>query len=125
MIRVVVESPLNAPTREGIEDNKRYARRCVLDSLLRGEAPYASHLFFDQEGILDDRIPSQREMGMKAGFVWGREAQLVAVYTDRGISKGMTAGIDHYRHLGIPIEYRQIDYIGEPKTWNSPSHETT
>lgn len=108
-LRVVIESPLNAPTREGIEENKIYAKRAMRDSLMREEAPYASHLLYDQPGILDDRIADQREAGMQSGFVWGEQAELVAVYIDRGISKGMQAGIDRYRHLGIPIEHRRID----------------
>lgn len=108
MMRVVIESPLSAPTREGIEENKVYARRAIRDSLSRGEAPYASHLLFDQPGILDDLLPDERRKGMEAGFAWGKEAQLVAVYADRGISRGMQAGIDIYRHNGIPVEFRHI-----------------
>lgn len=111
MIRVIIESPLNAPTRAGIEENKIYARRCMLDSLYRGEAPFASHLLYDQPGILDDRVPSQRATGMEAGFCWGAAAQMVAVYTDRKISNGMQIGIDRARSLGIPVEYRTIDII--------------
>lgn len=108
MLLVVIESPLSAPTRELIEGNKAYAKRCVLDSLSKGEAPYASHLLFDQPGLLDDTYPDQRRTGMEAGFAWGRCAHLVAVYIDRGISKGMQQGIDKARHNGIPFEYRQI-----------------
>jgi hypothetical protein len=108
-IRVVIESPLSAPTREGIEKNKEYAKRCMRDSILRGEAPYASHLLFDQPGILDDTKPGERTVGMEAGFAWGQMADLIAVYTDLGMSSGMKAGIDHYRHKGIPIELRSLD----------------
>jgi hypothetical protein len=107
-IRVVIESPLNAPTREGIDMNKEYAKACLRDSLKRGEAPYASHLLFDQPGILDELIEEERMQGMMAGFAWGKMADLIAVYIDRGISNGMRAGIDHYRHHGIPIEMRSI-----------------
>jgi len=109
MMRVVIESPLSAPTREGIEENKAYARRCMRDSLSRGEAPYATHLLFDQLGLLDDMVPSDRRQGMEAGFAWGLEGQLVAVYADRGISKGMQEGIDRARHNGIPYEIRFLD----------------
>lgn len=107
-IRVVIESPLNAPTREGIEKNKEYAKACMVDSLKKGEAPYASHLLFDQPGILDEMSSEERMLGMQAGFSWGSAAHLVAVYIDLGISNGMRAGIDHYRHLGIPVEMRSI-----------------
>lgn len=44
---VVVESPYAGD----VERNVAYAKRCVLDCLKRGEAPYASHLFFTQSGV--------------------------------------------------------------------------
>ena len=50
---VIVESPYAGD----IETNVKYARRCVKDSLMRGEAPIASHLLYTQEGILDDTTP--------------------------------------------------------------------
>lgn len=106
MTRVVIESPCNAPTREGIERNLAYARECVVDSLHRGEAPYASHLFF--VGILDDLVDHERTLGMMAGFCWGAEAEIVAVYSDLGVSRGMQQGIDRYRALQIPVETRFI-----------------
>lgn len=108
MLRVVIESPLGAPTRELIEENKAYAKLCVLDSLRRGEAPYASHLLFSQSGLLDDQLPAERRLGMEVGFAWGREAQLVAIYVDRGISRGMQEGIDRARHNSIPYEERRL-----------------
>lgn len=60
--RVVIESPLKGER----ELNKLYARVCALDCLVRGEAPYASHLFFDHEDLLDDEILQQRELGIAA-----------------------------------------------------------
>lgn len=107
---VIIESPLNDLTRELIEENKRYARKCILDSLRRGEAPYSSHLFFDHPEIFDDLKQDERESGMLAGFAWGIRADMVAVYTDRGISTGMERGIAHYTLKGIPVEYRRLLY---------------
>src|SRR4249920_519320 len=75
---VVIESPLNADTRDGIEQNKAYAKKAMLDSLSRGEAPYASHLLYDQPGILDDLNPDERHRGILAGFAWGAKADIVA-----------------------------------------------
>jgi len=105
---VVIESPLSAPTREGIEKNKMYAKRCVFDSLKRGEAPYASHLFFDQDGLLDDLTPHERELGMRAGFAWGKAAELVAVYADYGITTGMQQGMELAHSRGQKVEIRYI-----------------
>lgn len=105
---VVIESPLSAPTREGIEENKNYAKACVRDSLARGEAPYASHLLYDQPGILNDLNGDERKKGMDAGFAWGAKAELIAVYIDKGISQGMNAGIERATDLHIPIEFRRL-----------------
>ena len=106
MTRVVIESPYAAPTAEGVAANVAYARRCVIDSLHCGEAPYASHLFYTQ--VLDDRDEDDRSLGISAGLRWGEAAEKTAVYTDRGISKGMQFGIDCAKALGRPIEYRSI-----------------
>jgi len=107
-LRVTIESPLNAPTREGIERNKKYARMCMRDSLYRGEAPFASHLLYDHLEILDDLREEDREMGIKAGFEWLEMADLTAVYEDLGISSGMKRGIELAKKAGRKIEYRRI-----------------
>lgn len=46
MRRVIVESPYAGE----VEANVTYARACVRDCVLRGEAPIASHLLFTQPG---------------------------------------------------------------------------
>jgi hypothetical protein len=101
---VVIESPLAGDR----ELHKEYARFCMKDSLARKEAPYASHLLFDQDGLLDDDKPEGREAGMEAGFAWGARADMVAVYRDLGISVGMKQGIENARLRGTPIEYREL-----------------
>ena len=88
--------------------NRRYARACLRDSLLRGEAPLASHLLYTQKGVLDDNVPRERDMGIGAGLAWYRYANLSAVYVDRGISGGMRMGIERARQESRDIEYRQI-----------------
>jgi len=108
MKRVIIESPLHALTREGIEYNKKYARACMRDSLSRGEAPFASHLLYDQVGILDDMKDDERVTGINAGFEWGSIADLIAIYIDNGVSPGMEEGAAHYRKIGITIEMRSL-----------------
>jgi hypothetical protein len=105
---VVIESPLSAHTRAGIERNKDYAKECMRDSLRRGEAPYASHLLFDQPGILDDTIPLQREQGIMAGFAWGERAERVAFYVDLGISSGMLRGFERAIHTDADVVVRSL-----------------
>lgn len=109
MTRVVIESPLGAPTRAQIDTHKRYARRAVLDSLARGEAPYAAHLFYDQPGLLDDLLPDQRQQGLRAGLLWATTADVCAVYLDLGCSDGMVQGLDQARRLGQRVSFRFLD----------------
>ena len=109
MVRVVIVSPLSSTTREGVEDNKSYARKCVMDCLQRGESPYASHLFFEHSELLNDHNPIHRNLGMQAGLEWGSQAHKVVIYLDRGMTKGMQMDIDFYRHHGLEIETRFLD----------------
>lgn len=99
---VCVESPLAGD----FALNLRYARLCMLDCLLKGEAPYASHLLYPQ--CLEDRDPSERKLGMEAGFAFKRVVEATVVYTDRGLSEGMKKGIELSEQLGHTVEYRQL-----------------
>ncbi|MFA6338688.1 MAG: hypothetical protein WCW87_01335 [Candidatus Paceibacterota bacterium] len=104
MKKVIIESPFAGNT----ERNKEYARKCMRDSLLRGEAPLCSHLLYTQMGILDDNIKHERDLGIEAGLIWGEEAELTVVYEDYGISMGMLLGIERANNDGRPVEYRKI-----------------
>jgi hypothetical protein len=101
---VIVESPLSGD----VPRNLRYARACMRDCLLRGEAPFASHLLYAQDGILDDTKPDERRMGIDAGLEWGARSERSVVYTDLGISPGMAIGIDAALALGRTVEYRTL-----------------
>ncbi len=102
--RVILESPYAGD----VEKNVEYARACLRDSLLRGEAPIASHLLYTQPGVLDDGVPEERAMGIEAGLAWGHEAEATVVYTDRGISGGMKYGIERAASEGRVVEYRVL-----------------
>lgn len=101
---VILESPFAGD----VEANVEYARQCVRDSLMRGEAPIASHILYTQRGILDDNDPSERQLGIDAGLAWRSVAQASVVYTDLGISKGMEHGISVASASGLPVEFRRI-----------------
>lgn len=58
--------------------------------------------------VLDDMKPEERKLGMEAGFAWGARADLVAVYGDLGVSKGMEAGVARAVCRGCPVEYRSL-----------------
>ena len=99
---------LESPYAGDIDKNENYARECMRDSLMRGEYPLASHLLYTQEGILNDNNPSERELGIRAGFTWGLYADKVVMYFDFGISEGMQQAIDYWSGLGKTIEIRMI-----------------
>ena len=103
MRRVVIESPFAGDFKAR---NLKYALACMRDCLMRGEAPFASHVLYTQS--LDDDNERERELGMNAGFVWGRAAAACLVYMDFGISAGMGRGIEFAKNSGIPIEYRVL-----------------
>jgi len=104
MKRVIIESPLKGDYKT----NREYALECMRDSLRRGEAPFASHLLYAQEGILDDTIPEERAQGIQAGLAWAEKADLTALYIDLGISDGMQLGIQHAIECKRKIEVRKI-----------------
>lgn len=102
MIKVVIESPYAGEALANLD----YLERCMLDCLRRGEAPFASHGIY--LSVLDDNVPTERKLGIEAGFAWGNVADKIVVYTDRGYSSGMIAAIEYYSSLGKPIEYRSL-----------------
>lgn len=99
---VILESPFAGDVGE----NVLYARDCLLDSLRRGEAPFASHLLYTM--VLDDDVPGERTLGIEAGLTWGAVADATVVYTDRGISEGMQKGIARAEAEGRPVEFRKL-----------------
>jgi hypothetical protein len=114
MQKVIIESPYNGGPgpfkfiRRWL--NIRYARRCMADSLRRGEAPFLSHLLYPQ--VLDDDKPTQRKQGIEAGLEWGQCAGLTAVYLDRGLTKGMMLGLEE-----ASIKRRKIEIRHLKKSW--------
>jgi hypothetical protein len=104
---VLIESPFAGD----VDTNIRYARACMRDSLMRGEYPFVMHLLYTQEGILDDDIPIERNLGIEAGLAWGKQARKTVVYTDLGITPGMEKGITRAKEEGREIEFREL------KTW--------
>jgi len=105
MRRVLILSPYKGD----IEANVAYAWECVIDSMKRGEAPWASHLFYTE--IMNDADPAQRSLGFACEYAWLRVCDLLAVYTDRGLSSGMVKTINSASvdpTLSIPIELRSL-----------------
>lgn len=101
---VIIESPYAGD----VEENLKYARSCIKDSLSRGESPIASHLLYTQDGILDDTIPDERTLGIEAGLAWKRVSDAHVFYTDKGWSKGMLYAREKCIELGTEWEERSI-----------------
>ena len=99
---VAIESPYAGDVRR----NRAYLKACILDCLVRGEAPYASHEMFTR--ALNDLEPTERTLGINAGLAWGAKADLRVVYTDLGISSGMNLGIVCADANGQPVEFRSL-----------------
>lgn len=102
---VIMESPFAG----AVQQNVHYARLCLRDCLMRGEAPIASHLLYTQENVLDDLIPAERTLGIAAGLAWRQVAQSAVFYVDRGWSSGMTAARELYDREGFPYEIRTLE----------------
>ncbi len=109
---VIVESPYGKAscTPDELARREAYARSCMKDCLLRGEAPFASHLLYTRPGVLDDSIKDERMHGITAGLAWAEKAARTVVYTDLGISQGMHLGIAHAHRCGRPVEYRSLGF---------------
>lgn len=115
---VVVESPfatgkVELPNGEMMDvhraSNIEYARACLHDCLVRhGEAPYASHLLYTQPGVLDDDIPEERELGIKAGLELTKHAESRVFYLDRGFSSGMRWALSYALEIGQHCEVRTL-----------------
>ena len=111
---VILESPYAGGALGDIARNIAYARACLRDCLMRGEAPLASHLLYTQPGVLDDLKPDERALGIGAGHAWLRVADATVVYTDLGISAGMRLGIVAAVQARRVIDYRQLGGFAWP-----------
>lgn len=101
---------LETPFAGDVEGNIAYARKCMHDMLLRGEAPYASHLLYTQPTVLDDTIKEDRDLGIYAGFAWKHLPQVHTVfYMDKGMSEGMKLAEDYCRDSNMTFEHRYLE----------------
>ena len=103
-VLVILESPFAGDVKK----NLKYARKCMKDCFIRGEFPFASHLLYTQEGILDDNNPEERKLGIHAGLCWGKLAHKTVVYMDLGITEGMKQGIERAKKEGRDVEMREL-----------------
>ena len=90
MIPCIIESPYKGD----VARNKIYLDRCIRHCIEKGYTPYASHKMVP--GALDDLIPVERELGIKAGlemadFILDSHSDsCVFFFVDYGSSDGMS-----------------------------------
>jgi len=100
---------LETPFAGDVGGNLKFARECMHDMLIRGEAPYASHLLYTQPNVLDDNVPEERELGIYAGFSWKHLPEVHTVfYLDKGMSNGMQLAKDYCIENGMSFEERYL-----------------
>jgi hypothetical protein len=97
---VILESPFAGDFRR----NEDYLTRCIRDSVLRGEAPFASHRMYP--GALSEA--TERDLGIRAGYSWWKVAAAIVFYTDYGWSPGMHKAKQRAKTMQILIEERRL-----------------
>ena len=120
MRRVILESPYAGNLIQRFL-NRRYARKCLRDSLMRDEYPFASHLLYPQ--ALRPDTPTNRAMGMGAMMQWEPFADYVVVYIDRGVSQGMARSVNRHLGRGLKVRYRSL--YGKMLHLKGDEHEAT
>ena len=101
---VLLESPYYSEDESVMKENVKFAEACMRNSLMRGEAPMASHLLYTR--VLDE--DGERSIGMSAAMSWQTVVDKLVVYSDRGITDGMTESINLAVKKGLRIEYRTL-----------------
>ena len=104
---VVVESPYGGD----VGRNTAYARECMRWCLDRQWSPIASHLLYTQPGVLDDSLPSERTLGISAGFAWRAKADFTVFFCRHGWSSGMILALHDCRRRGLPFVTREGDKV--------------
>ena len=72
-----------------------------------GQAPFAPHLLYPR--FLDDRDPTERELGIACGLTFMEVCDEVWLYSGNGLSSGMRREVDHAIRLGKTlVEIREV-----------------
>ncbi len=102
-MKVFIVSPYSGD----VEANVVYGKECVAHSIKHGETPFAGHLFYTQ--VLNDDDPEQRHRGMEMGREWMVGCEVVAVYVDRGMSRGMVADVEYAIDKEMTLSFRRLE----------------
>lgn len=105
----VILSPFMSEDPSRANAMARYAKRCIQDSILRHEAPVASHYFYYE--VLNSHLSIERDIGLQSQLVWIKHADLVVVYIDMGITQAMDLAINVAKLANKKIEFRKIGKV--------------
>lgn len=101
--------------------NVNYARALYRYALLKGYAPFASHLNYAQPGVLDDENKAERWLGIESGKAVERAAAEESWFgVDYGMSEGMVYGEEAAKKEGRPIRLLELDVNWDTK-WLGPT----
>lgn len=95
---VFVCSPYAGDIEKNVENAIRYCRH----ALSKKRFPFAPHLLFPQ--FLDDRVPEQRELGLKFGRIYMKGCKEVWVFGST-FSRGMEAEIAIAKSWKKPVRF--------------------
>lgn len=105
MKRVIIESPYAG----NYDLNEAYAELAMHDCLVNyNESPYASHLLYTRRFVLRDDVPSDRKLGIEAGFCWRDVADKTVFYKDLGMTEGMVQGLEDCKEKEKDCEVRSL-----------------
>lgn len=115
---VFICSPYAGDTERNVKNAIRYCKY----ALTQNKFPFAPHLQFPQ--FLDDRIPEERELGLKYGRIYLRDCKEVWVFGTY-FSRGMEAEIAFAKRWKIPVRFFTDTYQEvteyEARHWQQPN----
>lgn len=115
---VMLESPYAATPGRSVKDNVAYARLCMIDSVTRGEVPFATHLLWTQRpdggwageknGATDAEHWLGRDKALAMGNAWREWADMTVLYVDFGVTPGMERAEQAASNCGQRTERRRL-----------------
>lgn len=85
---------------------ERYLKKCMRNSVDRGEAPYCGSLI--NYKILNYKNPIERDMGIMMDVSFLEKIKIMRVYIDMGITPAMVAMVNLAKKRSYQIEFRKI-----------------
>lgn len=106
---VLIVSPFVQEDPANASKMMRYAERATRDSLLKNEAPLATHVFYPS--VISTKNPIERDTGLQSQLSWVKGCDVVAAYIDFGITPAMQVVLNQAILKSKRIEYRTIGSV--------------